>query len=215
MNGILFSISSLFFAVSFSAQPELKNLSLTDPAMDIIYIGVVNDLAVEGVSERQNMEVVVGGKDAEGSNGRYYAMVHTPGTVKVDVYRKVQGDRRLLTSKVFRSVLLSRPKARLMAAADSNLSVGVIIANPQLETFYPGSQFKSDCDISSFMLKITDSNGEELLEQTGGEENRLTEKMITLIRKLKPGDKLFFDEIRVFCRDGRGQKFEPFTVYIK
>jgi hypothetical protein len=215
MKGIPSCISLLFFAASLSAQPVLKNLSLNNPALDILYIGVENDLIIEGVSDKKNLEVVVGEKICEESNGRYYAMLHTPGTVKVSVYRKGKNARQLLISKEFRSVVLSYPRARLSAATDSILSIAFITANPQLETFYPGSEFKSDCFVHSFRLTITDRNGEELLEQTTGQGTRLTKDMIAVIRKLKPGNKLFFDEIRVFCGNGRGQKFEPFTVYIK
>jgi hypothetical protein len=215
MKKSIFSTLLVVLAVSVHAQPVLKNLSLADPDKDILYIGVENQLAIEGVADKNDLEVVVKERTFEKFRDRFSVTVHTPGSVDVQVYRKAKGGRQLLFSKTYKAELLGYLEARLLGAKDSVLSTGYIITNPQVEVFIPNSQFKVVFHVASFALEITNGNGEMVLAQTHASGNRLSEVMLTQVKDLKSGDKLLFSDIRGNTPDGRTIQLRPFTVYVK
>lgn len=215
MKKVFFSAMLLFYSASLYSQLILKNLSLTEPGKDVLYIGVTNELKLEGVSDKKNIEIVVEERVFEEIGGVFQAVVFKPGIAKVDVCRKAKTGRQLLLSKVFRAETLAVPTTRISGATDSFLSVAAILINPQIEVFYPGSRFKSDISVLSFSLVITDSNGEIVLEETGTPGNRFSEAMIGKIKTCKSGDKLLFGGIRAVVQSGRIMKMPPFAVYVK
>ncbi|MET0462334.1 MAG: hypothetical protein ABW007_04245 [Chitinophagaceae bacterium] len=215
MKRIFFGTLLLVITHSLYAQPVLKNLSLTAPTLDILYIGVENSLVVEDVSDIEHIEIEIGERVFEEYKGRFHATVHTVGTVKADVYRKTGSGRQLLFSKNYRTAPLPAPAAGLIRATDTVLTVASIIASPHMQVFMPGSYFVPNMAVVSYSLEIRDGNGEIILEETRSAGHRLSEGMMGKIKNLNPGDRLLFNNIRMSSSDGRMQKTEPFTIYIK
>jgi hypothetical protein len=205
----------LFFAASLHAQFMLKNFSLTDSDQHVLYIGVTNELKLEGMPDKKNIEIIMDGRVFEEMHGFFPVMVSKPGTARIDVYQKVKNGKQLLLSKVFQVQTLAIPSTRIAGSTDSLFSAAAILVNPQLDVFFPGSVFKSDISVLSFSITITDKNGETILEETSSPGNRLTAAMIDKVKILKPGDKLFFDNIRAVSRDGRTIKMPAFSVYVR
>jgi len=187
--------------VSVNTEPEVQeNVAIEAVKMNVLYIGVDNPLriAAAGVPANELQVELIGGGSITGSGGEYIVNVLQPGEVKVRVMRKVGSEIKFVVDQKYRVKLIPDPLPKL----DGKFSSGVIKAEvmQQAKGIFLGAKnfdFDADCAVVGFEATYLPVGEDPISRQNqGGEWNSWT---LEWIKKAKPGDRYFFDDIQVKC----------------
>jgi hypothetical protein len=194
------------------AQARFLNLSANNPDVKELYVGVGNYLSiVKGNFFAQKQRFSVShGEATRVRPGEYSIRVTTENQDTLKYYE----DGKLVLSEVFIVKKVPSGIARLGNYPDTSLSVGQILANPFFAVIMPGSNYKHNSQILSFSSSFIDTNSDTtaILHQRG---YLLSNDQLKEIRRLKPGAKIYLDNIRISCSSGRNTTHPPVTVRIK
>ena len=102
---------------------------------------------------------------------------------------------------------------RLGGIKDSVASIQEILINPFLHLFRENCFYKKQFMITSFRATFIGYDLDSLNMNATG--NLLTQEQVDQIKKLRRGDKIFFNEIYALGPDSRRRKLSPFTIIIK
>ncbi|MBC7775492.1 MAG: M48 family metalloprotease [Phycisphaerae bacterium] len=180
------------------ARPE--NVAMEVVKMNIFYIGVDNPLriAAAGVPANELRVQLIGKGSIEGDNGNYVVRVMESGEVKVRVSRQVGNDLKFVVDQKYRVKRIPDPAPRLdrvyrsgpITLEEMQQSKGI---NPMLENF----DFDVLCEVVGFEITYLPLEEDPFTRQNqGGEWNS---GALEWIKKAKPGDTYFFDDIKVKC----------------
>jgi hypothetical protein len=106
------------------------------------------------------------------------------------------------------------PFVRLGKTKDTKLSVRQILLQPYLTVIDPQASAERQWHIAGFTT-VVDRKDEDSQVNDKSEFQKLSAKQLALIQLLKPGDTIFFDNIRGEMSDGRLTKLPSFTVVIR
>ena len=96
---------------------------------------------------------------------------------------------------------------------DSVASINEILINPFLRLFRENCFYKKQFMITSFRATFIGYDLDSL--NTNAPGNLLTQEQIDQIKKLRRGDKIFFNEIYAVGPDSRRRKLTPFIIIIE
>lgn len=118
---------------------------------------------------------------------------------------------KVVLSKVFQVINIQNPVAHWGALTRNTASVPEVIANKRMTVFVPGCNCAGEWHIVSFSMNfVTDQQPPPIhIEGT-----ILTPEAIRVIQRLRPGDKIIFNEIYAVCRTCRVREWPPFTITI-
>ena len=105
-------------------------------------------------------------------------------------------------------------KARLGNITTGSATVPEVIANRSIIIFIPGYK-DLHCVAVDFELDLVADQIPDWQKITRNQGASLTPESIALIRHLRAGNKITFNEIRVKCRNCRIRTLPPFTLTIK
>jgi len=185
----VFQLIGIFCLGSLSAQVDIINQNLVDDAPDILYFGTDNHLVVSGHNGR-NIKLTVDGGSVSVRDEGFNVKVIKPGSVSVEVYN---GNQEIIKQK-FSVHRVSNPVVHLGSIKDSKASVTEILKNAFLVIRLPGCYYKHDLKVISFDLVISNR---VVIKVIKGKGYIFNHDMKEAIQKLKPGNKLFFENIRV------------------
>jgi hypothetical protein len=193
-------------------QINIINRSLFDSSLNLVYLGVENNLVLKGFTPGNSKLTfsATNGTITDNSDGLYLLTPAKQGECIVSFYNRGQK----IISKIFRVYILKDLTVRLASIKDSFATVNEIIANPFLVVESPGTFYKTNCHITAFQLSM-DGPGFEDTNPYQISGHIIPSNVLNRIKKLRKGDMMLFDELRCVCNDSRVRKLKPFTITIK
>jgi gliding motility-associated protein GldM len=178
--------------------------SISADKMNVLYIGLQNPISVSagGVPGEAVSASISGGSMVKKATGEYSVTVSSPGKAVVTVSATIDGKVKTLGSKEFRIKYIPDPvlkvglsKGPSMKAAEFKVQGGL---RADLEDFvFDGVKY----DVVSYRIGIQPRSG----DYVEGEANSayFPSSVMGAIRSLKPGDQVYFDNVRVKGPDGK------------
>lgn len=182
-------------------------VAVSPDMMNVFYAGIDNPITVSAAGVAPGDLVVningSGGKLVPAGNGKYNVTVSSSGTCAVTVFqRTAEGLKQQGAVQMFRVKKIPNPPLRVAGKSTySNLELRVSEAKliGALGIDNSGFEFNAPFKVISFvMTPVTNGMGQEI-PCTGGQ---LSEDARRAISKLKPGSKIYFENIKVMAPDG-------------
>jgi hypothetical protein len=172
--------------------------------MNVLYIGLQNPISVSagGVPAEKVSAGISAGSMTKTGAGTYSVVVSSPGKATISVNANLDGKVKQLGSKEFRIKYIPDPvlkvgfsKGPSMKAAEFKVQGGL---RADLEDFlFDGVKY----EVVSYRMAI-DVKGKDYLEADANSAY-FPNSIMGAIRALKPGDMVYFDNVRVKGPDGR------------
>jgi gliding motility-associated protein GldM len=190
------------FTESYSVGASTTSISADK--MNVLYIGLQNPISVSagGVPAEAINATISGGSIVKKATGEYMVTVSSPGKAVVTVSAMIDGKVKTLGSKEFRIKYIPDPvlkvglsKGPSMKAAEFKVQGGL---RADLEDFvFDGVKY----DVVSYRIGIQPRTG----DYVEGDANSayFPSSVMGSIRSMKPGDQVFFDNVRVKGPDGK------------
>lgn len=187
--------------ISVSIEPEFPtNVAIEVVKMNVFFIGVDNPLriAAAGIPASELQVELIGDGSISGSEGDYTVRVENPGEVKIRVMHKVGDEIKMVTDQKYRVKRIPDPIPLLDGKYNSSSinaermqqSKGLFIAMKNFD-------FDAECTIVGYELTYLPKQEDPIsIVNRGAEWNS---QPLEWIKKAKPGDAYFFDDIRVKC----------------
>lgn len=178
--------------------------SISADKMNVLYIGLSNPISVSagGVPGEAVSASISAGSMTKKATGEYAVVVSSPGKAVISVSANIDGKAKTLGSKEFRIKYIPDPvlkvglsKGPSMKAAEFKVQGGL---RADLEDFvFDGVKY----DVVSYRIGIQPRSG----DYVEGEANSayFPSSVMGAIRSLKPGDQVYFDNVRVKGPDGK------------
>ena len=185
---------------SVPVQMPTENIAIEVVKMNIFYIGVENPLriAAAGIPASELRVQLIGNGTIEGSQGNYIVLVFQPGEITVRVTRQVGVGTKLVADQKYRVKSIPDPSPKM----DGKYSSGPITAELMHNTKgifvgWENFDFDAECIVVGFEATYLPL-GEDPYSRNnkGGQWNS---GVLEDIKKAKPGDTFFFDDIKVKC----------------
>ena len=169
--------------------------------MNVMYIGVDNPLRIAAANVPMNEIVVklVGDGQVTGEQGNYTAQVKMPGTVTIEVYRRLKDGDYLMSATPFRVKRIPDPKPGLNGL---NIKTGIInvdsLKNPMkvaliLENFI----FDVACEVTSYEITILPKRQDPITYYNNS--GKMREDIKAAIAGLGVGSVICIDDIKGLC----------------
>ena len=204
----------LLSATCIKAQLSIFNLSLTDSTQNIFYIGVDNIIKISGKQYdpvKHHTRIIGGGGTLlKKAKGVYIVKVQNE-TDHCQVWLSENNKSVFKQNYVVRRI--GEGIVRYGGLKDSNASVNQLLANPFIFVDIPGSYYKPNINITSFAATFIGSDFDSLVTVSTGA--RLTTEQIETVKKLRSGNRIYFNNIYALGPDSRRRKLSPFTITIK
>jgi hypothetical protein len=201
----------LFLASVCKGQINIINQSLTDSTLNILYIGVDNRIKVTGYNDSYNLTITGGGGSLY-KTGKNEYIVHSSTPTMLCELVILKGTKHIFR-KSYEVRTISTPIATTCGLKDTTVKAGDLLVNPFVSVFTPGCYLRLNYRIISFhatFIQDTDST------ITISKSNMFSTEQIQMIKILKPGDKIYFDDLRyIGPNDARNLPPLPFWIKIK
>jgi hypothetical protein len=198
-------------------QVTVRNMRLTVPDSNLLYVQAHNDLELSGMKTRQKLtikstDISVVEMEADNLNAkRLFVYPKKAGKLVLHFY----AGKKLILSKEYMAVKLNLPKAQLGSITDSFASHREMINSSGLNIVIPGAIYIAYWEINSFQLSIFDRSSKVIFGPVTNYGNRLTASQKELFNELKPGDQILFERITVSGADTRNFRLPPFKITVK
>lgn len=188
-NEIKYPFSSEFQVVA-------PSVAIAATKMNVFYIGVDNPVAITaaGVTTGVNASIS-GGSISPTGNGQYKVRVSTPGEVTVSV----SGGGRNLGSQRFRCLPLPSPYATVAGRVGGSIPATELMNTQSVVAKLDNFVFDLSFPIVSFVVSATIQGFTQEYSTTG---STISAQQKGLIRDLKRGDKVYFENIMCKMPDG-------------
>ncbi|MFN0177004.1 MAG: M56 family metallopeptidase [Saprospiraceae bacterium] len=183
-----------------SGLPSKPNVAMEAVKMNVFYIGVDNPFRI-AVTEFPASEMKVslkGNGSITGADGNYIVRVTQPGEVEIVLEHQIGDKIDFVAVNKYRVKRIPNPSPRLNGQHSSSAVVADLMQQtkgirPMMENF----DFDVICEIVGFEATYLPAKEEPISRQNqGGEWNS---GVLEWIKKAKPGDTYFFDDILVKC----------------
>ncbi len=144
------------FAYS-NAQLRILNNSLIEPAKNVAYPGLSNELTIEGINVNLTYILLCLNDTLKSTNRTFF---YIPKRLGYDTLKLFQNEL-LLGKYIFKIENLAKPRVYLGNIRDSILKIDSINSNLVLYISYEPSILKSDARITKFNSSIIKKNGRE------------------------------------------------------
>jgi len=193
---------------------EAQEFTIANRRLNILYVGVYNEVEIAvNKFECKDVKLILSyGKLEHGDKPCHYTIkVDSPGEVKMSLYAK--DDNRLIGETTYRAKRL--PNFIIDRHESSNVRVRADELSLNLETnrkrfFSQGDS--SDFRIKYFVVSIVRCNQELFTKDIKGAIGDDEVKM--WFSRLKPGDRVFFEEIEAYAPDGTTRRLGTISFVI-
>ncbi|WP_110053660.1 gliding motility protein GldM [Chitinophaga sp. S165] len=189
--------------------------SISADKMNVLYIGLQNPISISagGVPAEKVSAGINNGSMTKTGAGKYSVVVTKPGTAMITVSGDIDGKVKALGNKEFRIKYIPDPvlkvglsKGPYMKASEFKVQGGL---RADLEDFlFEGVRY----EVVSYRLYI-DARGKDPFEADANSAYFPSGAM-PIIRSIKPGDIVYFDNVRVKGPDGRVRDMSNFNLKI-
>lgn len=186
---------------TFEYEVGERSVAISPTKMNVFYIGVDNpvEISAAGVNSTKikvSMSGGGGGTIKRNGDGTYNVRVTSPTKAGNPAKVNVSADG-LNAGKDFRVKRIPNPVPKLSANKGGTISPGEFKAQqgvlPVLENF----DFEARCQIKGYrVVRVAPRQDAEITVNRGG---KYTGEVSALVRKAKPGDRYFFEDIKCQC----------------
>ena len=215
MRKQIFLIPLLLPLFSYS-QVNIINRSLIDSNLNIVYIGVDNEIELTGLKSFDNLSFsTTNGRLIELAQNRYILNFFEKGECILSLKKK----EKLIAQKTFKAAVIPDPHPRFSSQYDSiskkggytyYISYNNLIKDPVFRVEAPNCYFRQPWKILSYRITLEDtlsSNGSTTELVVPGAE--LNEEQIQIIKKYGGNTFMVIDQIRVEGPDSRKRQLIP------
>ena len=189
MKSIILFAALLLPQILF-AQVSIRNTSLINPDSNLLYIGHEQFISVTGIPKSAVLKHSQS-KYAFKKNSDLYAVV--PTGIGFDTLQIVDG-KQVIFEKVYALVPLQMPKIYVSNSTDSILSKDRMLMIPNLTIQAVGCQFDFKTIVRRYAVTLF--RNEIALDSFELTSSDFSQQFIQALKKLKPGDKVQFENIR-------------------
>ena len=190
----------LEFPFKAEYQVGAAGVTVSPTKMNVFYIGVANpvSIAASGVSESALRVSMSNGSITKGAKG-YVVRVKKAGKATVRVSAEIDGATKSMGSAEFRVKRVPDPIAKINGKKGGRIKKNALIAVGKVSAVMENFDFDLRFNIVSFSVSTSIGGFEEEVRGSGSKFNG---KQVALIRKVKPGRKVYFEDIKAKGPDG-------------
>lgn len=211
MTKLLNLIFLLIFSLHGFGQVEIINMAVTNPSVNVFYIGVDNRIKLKLPSNSFGYKVTVTGAASsltKISDNEYIIRVSGKDTCLVALTR----NSKIILTKKYITEFLGSPVATLNGILDTAVSTNRILLNPFLTVIIPNSHFKHGIRVLAFQAVFIIRDDSVVTNST---DHSFSDEQIKLVKQLVTGDKVLFNSIRGSCASSRTQTLQPFWIKVQ
>ena len=165
--------------------------------MNVFYIGVDNPIEVSAAGVRgQDLNVSVSGGNVSGSGGKYDVRVSHQGNTTVNVSAKGKN----LTSKTFRVKMIPDPVAKVGNKNGGRMNAAEMRVQNGLSAILENFDFDARFSVISYQVTFVPRRQDPVSAVCNGAY--FNSQVKSFQSEMKPGDMVYFEEIRVKGPDG-------------
>jgi hypothetical protein len=183
-----------------------------DSSIIFRYIYAPNVLKVTGITDGKSLQIKASKLKIERTKDPFIFHAKTSLSGLDTVYLLNSG--KVVFKKIFQLINSEGMKAQLGTITDSTATISQIITYPLLRVVVPNCKCFPGHVIGGFRIKFT-SNHLELWERAFDVNGSRLDDPIPIIKKLRPKDKISFENIRTIDIDSSPWKLGEFTITIK
>jgi gliding motility-associated protein GldM len=190
------------------AQGSSMDAVVAATNMNVLYLGIANpvEVAVPGVLSDKVTITVSNGTIKKVSNGWD---VFPANTGEVVLTISVSGKK--IADKTFRVKTIPSPVAVFAGKNAGTVSKSEVLKVEALEAILPDFAWDINFKINSFSLLMSDESGDRM---EFARDNRITERMKSLLTSLQRGQTIAFTDIKATGPDGRTVALNPILLKI-
>lgn len=207
------SLSTLFVLLTFTgiAQVNFVNRSLTIDTLSVVYAGMDNEIEISNYSPKSKTTVTTStGYLTSLSPNRYLVR---PSHDSTSMTIAIREKNKTVAARRFAVHTMPAPVAIIPGIADSIATVEEILSAGMLRVDYPHCFYRHNDRITQFNVTIHAGGSDDPAFKS--DHYIFPPKLASAISKLKKGDELVFDNIRMMTRLGDTVKLPPFVIRIK
>ncbi len=198
-------ITGEYVKFPFKGQYEVAApaVAISPTKMNVFYLGVDNPVAItaSGVpAEALIVKIAPIGTIKKVGSGQYIVRVNKLGKTTITVYTKSDnGQLRKLGSMTFRCKTVPDPKPRVGNLKPGPVPKVVLLAQQYVRAELENFVFDLKFPVVSFTVSATIGSFTEEYSTKGA---RITQQQKDLIKQLRPGQKVYFEDIKARAPDG-------------
>ncbi len=187
------------FVTEYKVAKPSTTVSAT--AMNVFYIGVPNpvDISAPGVAKDKIRPSITNGSITKDGKGAWTVKVNRPGKAIVNVSAEVDGGSQRMGSMEFRVKRIPNPIGKIGGKVGGSIRKAQLMATSRVQADLENFDFDVTATVVSYDLVFMKKGNLDNISVKGF---RLTDQVKTIIRSSRPGDKLFFENIRAKLPDG-------------
>ncbi len=192
-------------------------LTISATKMNVFFTGIRNpvSISVSGIPTPELSVTISCGSIQKNPDGNSWFVTVPPGKkmALVQVFGKVNGEKRQLGSQMFRIKNLPSPYATIAGRSSGGIDSKILLAAGALTLQMPDNvDFDETFSIRSFTLTIPRGFHNDHFQSNSP---FLTQEMRDQIKRTNPGQNLIFEDIKVLDPNGGTRKLAPFTLTIE
>ncbi len=203
------------YPFNFNYKVESASTTISATKMNVFYIGVDNpvDILAGGVARDQVQASITNGSISKSKDG-WVVRVTKPGTATVNVAANVEVDgkmtRKTMGSMEFRAMKIPTPTAKIAQKTGGAISKNQLAAQVGLIADMGDFVFDVKVLVNSYMFSYVAANG--LTKEIKVDGYALDNQVKTIIRQLRPGSRVTFENIKVKMPDGEMRSLSPIVL---
>ncbi len=188
--------------------------------MNVFYIGVPNPITVSAAGySLQDISVAIEGTEVTPNNelgiGHYIVNATKPGKVMANINAKTEAGVKKVSAMEIRVKFIPDPVAKIAGKANGAMPSSTLKAQLGIVADLENFDFDTRFVVTHYEMSMIPKRGE--LQGPFTEDGPYLNKnkdIIDLIKRSKPGDRVFFDDIRARGPDGRTRKLNAITFLL-
>jgi len=203
------------YPFDFHYKVESASTTISATKMNVFYIGVDNpvDILAGGVAKDQVQASITNGTISKSKDG-WVVRVKKPGKATVNVAANVEVDgkmeRKTMGSMEFRAMKIPTPTAKIAGKTGGAVSRGQLAAQVGLLADMGDFVFDVKVLVTEYEFSYVQANG--LTKEIKQKGYALSGQMKDIIRKLRPGSRATFENIKVKMPDGETRTLSPIVL---
>lgn len=199
-----------FCSYSSIGQVNIKAIKLTNIDANVLYIGVDNVLKVEGFDNLPVKLVSQKGAVKQINGNEFIVHVSSLGADTLTVFK----NGKEIFYKPFEISRIVDPVVRIGKSISDVATVAEILSDPGLNVFLPNCYYINPFKVSGFSGSFITRNGRSI-QTFNSATNKFLKEQLNIIKTLKSGDKILFDQILVIGLDSNRRMLPNLSVSIQ
>jgi len=193
------------YPYSFAYEVAAPSTTISATAMNVFYIGVPNpvDIAASGVAKDKVSASITNGSISKSGEG-WVVNVKKQGNATINVSAEVDGSRKTMGSMEFRVKRIPTPIAEIGGKSSGAIPKMKLAGTAGIIAKMENFEFDVRVVVSGFKFVYTQANG--LSKEVPVKGPRFNSKMKKILRGIKPGSRVTFEDIKATMPDGEQRK---------